>query len=49
MPWEFGLKLDTIYHGMELPAMQDGPFRLARSSCSESSVRDIGLIGKPNG
>lgn len=44
-----GLKLDNIYHGMELP----GKFKMAVSgchlSCSESWVRDIGLIGKKEG
>jgi NAD(P)H-nitrite reductase large subunit len=44
-----GLKLDKIYHGMELP----GKFKMAVSgchlSCSESWVRDIGLIGKKDG
>jgi NAD(P)H-nitrite reductase large subunit len=44
-----GLKLDNIYHGMELP----GKFKMAVSgchlSCSESWVRDIGLIGQKDG
>ena len=44
-----GLKLDKIYHGMELP----GKFKMAVSgchiNCSESWVRDIGLIGKKEG
>ncbi|HSR13142.1 MAG TPA: NAD(P)/FAD-dependent oxidoreductase [Thermodesulfobacteriota bacterium] len=44
-----GLKLDGIYHGMQLP----GKCKLAVSgchlNCAESSVRDIGLIGKPEG
>ncbi len=44
-----GLKLDKIYHGMELP----GKFKMAVSgchlSCSESWVRDIGLMGKKEG
>jgi NAD(P)H-nitrite reductase large subunit len=44
-----GLKLDKIYHGMQLP----GKFKMAVSgcnlSCSESWVRDIGLIGKKGG
>jgi NAD(P)H-nitrite reductase large subunit len=46
---KMGLKLDEIYHGMELP----GKFKMAVSgchlSCSESWVRDIGLIGKKDG
>jgi NAD(P)H-nitrite reductase large subunit len=44
-----GLTLDQIYHGMQLP----GKFKMAVSgchlSCSESWVRDIGLIGKKDG
>ncbi len=44
-----GLKMDDIYHGMELP----GKFKMALSgchlSCSESWVRDIGLIGQKDG
>ena len=44
-----GLKLDKFYHGMELP----GKFKMAVSgchlSCSESWVRDIGLIGLKEG
>ena len=44
-----GLKLDEIYHAKQLP----GKFKMAVSgchlSCSESWVRDIGLIGKKDG
>lgn len=44
-----GLKLDSRYHGLELP----GKCKMAVSgcpiNCSESSVRDIGLIGKADG
>jgi NAD(P)H-nitrite reductase large subunit len=44
-----GLKLDKTYHSMQLP----GKFRMAVSgchlSCSESWVRDIGLIGQKEG
>ncbi|MGD8666420.1 MAG: NAD(P)/FAD-dependent oxidoreductase [Desulfobacterales bacterium] len=46
---KMGLTLDQIYHGMQLP----GKFKMAVSgchlSCSESWVRDIGLIGKKDG
>jgi NAD(P)H-nitrite reductase large subunit len=46
---KMGLTLDEIYHGMQLP----GKFKMAVSgchlSCSESWVRDIGLIGKKDG
>jgi NAD(P)H-nitrite reductase large subunit len=44
-----GMKLDAAYHGHELP----GKFKMAVSgcklSCSESWVRDIGLIGEADG
>lgn len=44
-----GMKLDEIYHGMELP----GKLKMAVSgcnlNCAESWVRDIGLIGKKDG
>ncbi len=44
-----GMKLDSKYHGMELP----GKFKMAVSgckiNCAESWVRDLGLFGKPNG
>ena len=46
---KIGLRLDDMYHGMELP----GKFKMAVSgchlSCSESWVRDVGLIGKKEG
>jgi len=44
-----GMKLDAQYHGLDLP----GKFKMAVSgchiNCSESSVRDVGLLGKPKG
>jgi NAD(P)H-nitrite reductase large subunit len=44
-----GMKLDAEYHGYELP----GKFKMAVSgcklSCSESWVRDVGLIGDADG
>ena len=44
-----GLKLDEKYHGFSLP----GKFKMAVSgchiNCSESSVRDVGLIGQKEG
>jgi len=44
-----GMKLDEIYHGMELP----GKFKMAVSgcklNCAESWVRDVGLYGESNG
>jgi NAD(P)H-nitrite reductase large subunit len=43
------MTLDEIYHGMALP----GKFKMAISgchlSCSESWVRDVGLIGQKDG
>ena len=44
-----GMKLDSAYHGRQLP----GKFKMAVSgcglSCAESWVRDVGLIGKEDG
>lgn len=44
-----GLKLDGLYHAMQLP----GKFKMAVSgcklSCAESWVRDVGLIGQADG
>ena len=44
-----GMKLDEIYHGMELP----GKFKISVSgcnlNCAESWVRDVGLFGKKEG
>ena len=44
-----GMKLDEIYHGMQLP----GKFKMAVSgcqlNCAESWVRDIGLYGGADG
>ena len=44
-----GMKLDEIYHALQLP----GKFKMAVSgcklSCAESWVRDIGLIGDRDG
>ena len=46
---KIGMTLDEIYHGMTLP----GKFKMAVSgcqlSCSESWVRDVGLIGQKEG
>ena len=46
---KMGMTLDGAYHGMTLP----GKFKMAVSgcklSCSESWVRDIGLIGQKEG
>ncbi|MDJ0831490.1 MAG: NAD(P)/FAD-dependent oxidoreductase [Desulfobacterales bacterium] len=44
-----GMTLDARYHGVQLP----GKLKMAVSgcnlNCAESSVRDIGLVGKPDG
>ena len=44
-----GMKLDSAYHGKQLP----GKFKMAVSgcklACAESWVRDIGLIGQDDG
>jgi NAD(P)H-nitrite reductase large subunit len=44
-----GMKLDTLYHAVQLP----GKFKMAVSgckiNCAESSVRDFGLIGEADG
>ncbi len=46
---KIGMILDEVYHGLQLP----NKFKMAVSgchlSCSESWVRDIGLIGKKDG
>jgi NAD(P)H-nitrite reductase large subunit len=44
-----GMKLDVLYHAVQLP----GKFKMAvsgcRINCAESSVRDFGLIGETDG
>lgn len=44
-----GMKLDDIYHGMELPSK----FKLGVSGCpnqcAETCIKDIGLVGMKNG
>ena len=44
-----GMALDARYHGVQLP----GKLKMAVSgcnlNCAESSVRDVGLVGKPDG
>lgn len=44
-----GMKLDVLYHAVQLP----GKFKMAVSgckiNCAESSVRDFGLIGEADG
>jgi NAD(P)H-nitrite reductase large subunit len=44
-----GLKMDSKYHGMELP----GKFKIGVSGCpnqcAETCIKDIGLVGMPKG
>ncbi len=44
-----GLKLDEIYHGMVLPNKMKMAVSGCPLNCSESVVRDIGLVGKAEG
>lgn len=44
-----GLKLDEVYHGMELPNKMKMAVSGCNLNCSESVVRDIGLVGKAEG
>lgn len=44
-----GLELDKIYHGMDMPGKTKIGVSGCVNSCAESTIKDIGLIGKPNG
>ena len=44
-----GLQLDEIYHGMQLPNKMKMAVSGCNLNCSESIVRDIGLVGKAEG
>jgi len=44
-----GLKLDETYHGMVLPNKMKMAVSGCNLNCSESVVRDIGLVGKAGG
>ena len=44
-----GLELDTKYHGMQLPSKFKMGISGCLNSCSESAVKDLGLIGTPKG
>lgn len=44
-----GLKLDEKYHGMELPFKLKMGVSGCMNSCSESVIKDIGLVGTPKG
>lgn len=44
-----GMKLDKRYHALELPSKFKMAVSGCKLSCSESWVRDVGLIGFPEG
>lgn len=44
-----GMKLDEIYHGMNLPNKLKFGVSGCPNSCAENHFRDIGLIGMPKG
>ena len=44
-----GLKLDEIYHGMELPSKLKMAVAGCMNSCSEPAIKDIGIMGTPKG
>jgi NAD(P)H-nitrite reductase large subunit len=44
-----GLKLDEKYHGMELPTKLKMGVSGCQTTCAESSIKDIGLIGTSKG
>jgi len=46
---EFGLKLDKIYHAMRLPNKMKMGVSGCLLSCSECSVKDIGVLGTNRG
>lgn len=44
-----GLKLDEIYHGMQLPWKFKMGVSGCVNSCAEPAIKDVGLIGTPKG
>ena len=44
-----GMYLDKTYHGMELPSKLKMGVSGCSNQCAETSVKDIGLVGKPKG
>ncbi|WP_148136443.1 NAD(P)/FAD-dependent oxidoreductase [Candidatus Formimonas warabiya] len=44
-----GMKLDELYHGMNLPSKLKIGVSGCANSCGENHVRDIGLMGMPKG
>jgi NAD(P)H-nitrite reductase large subunit len=44
-----GMKLDRIYHGMDLPSKTKIGVSGCNNQCAENCIKDIGLHGKKNG
>ncbi|NYT19695.1 MAG: NAD(P)/FAD-dependent oxidoreductase [Methanosarcinales archaeon] len=44
-----GLKLDEIYHGLELPSKLKIAVSGCMNSCAENAIKDIGIMGTPKG
>ena len=44
-----GIKLDAIYHGMELPGKLKIGVSGCGNQCAETCIKDIGLVGKMKG
>jgi NAD(P)H-nitrite reductase large subunit len=44
-----GMKLDELYHGMELPTKTKIGVSGCNNQCAENCIKDIGLLGKKNG
>ncbi len=44
-----GMKLDELYHGMELPGKLKMGVSGCVNQCAETGFKDIGLVGKPGG
>ncbi|MCT4619848.1 MAG: NAD(P)/FAD-dependent oxidoreductase [Marinisporobacter sp.] len=44
-----GLKLDELYHGMQLPNKLKIGVSGCPNSCADNHFRDIGIMGMPNG
>ena len=44
-----GMQLDKKYHGMEMPGKMKFGVSGCPNQCAETCIKDIGLVGKPNG
>lgn len=44
-----GMKLDSIYHGMEVPSKFKIGVSGCPNQCAETCIKDIGLVGMKNG